>query len=250
MFEQVQSQVSNISKEVQQITGNIIGRDGQAIKAESNNDVVATIASVVAQAGTVFSGANFILPKFWADSSFDRQYDVSFKFVSPYGDNLSVFFNVMLPFLFILSLSLPRQYGPSGKLYPYLVQVDAPGLFSCPMGAVTSITFKKGGDNMWFNSSGLPLVIEGSLNIIDLYSSITLPANYAETLVNMSTRAFLYNLGGLTLYDAIDSTLENSLTTRFLETFKLPFYSLDWTNDRINDVKRFLGLGKDTSTIR
>lgn len=250
MFEQVQSQISNISKEVQQITGNIIGRDGQPIEVQSNNSVVSTIGSVVAQAGTLFTGSNFILPKYWQDSTFDRQYDVSFKFVSPYGDNLSVFYNVMLPFLFILSLSIPRQYGPSGKLYPYLIQMDAPGLFSCPMGAVSSITFKKGGDNMWFNSSGLPLVIEGSMNIIDLYTALTLPANYAETLVNMSTRAFLYNLGGLTLYDAIDSTLENSITTRLLETFKLPFYGLDWTNDRVNDIKRFLGVGKTEGTAR
>lgn len=250
MFEQVQSQISNISKEVQQITGNIIGRDGQPIEVQSNNEVVSTIGSVVAQAGTLFTGSNFILPKYWQDSTFDRQYDISFKFVSPYGDNLSVFYNVMLPFLFLLSLAIPRQYGPSGKLYPYLIQMDAPGLFSCPMGAISSITFKKGGDNMWFNSSGLPLVIEGSVNVIDLYTALTLPANYAETLVNMSTRAFLYNLGGLTLYDAIDSTLENSLTTRLLETFKLPFYGLDWTNDRVNDIQRFLGIGKYPGTAR
>ena len=245
MFEQVQGNISQMSREIQNITGTIVGRNGESIHVESNNDIVSKIASTVSQAGTVLTGAQFILPKFWADSSFDRQYDVSFKFVSPYGDNLSVFFNVMLPFLFILSLSLPRQYGPSGKDFPFLVQVDCPGFFSCPMGAISSITFKKGGDNMWFNSAGLPLVIEGSINIIDLYASLTLPANYAETLVNMSTRAFLYNLGGLTMYDAIDSTLSQSLTTRFLETFKIPFYGLDWSTDKVLDVQRYLGLNKN-----
>lgn len=244
MFEQVQGNISQMSREIQNITGTIVGRNGEPIHVESNNDIVSKIASTVSQAGTVLTGAQFILPKFWADSSFDRQYDISFKFVSPYGDNLSVFFNVMLPFLFILSLALPRQYGPSGKDFPFLVQVDCPGLFSCPMGAISSITFKKGGDNMWFNSAGLPLVIEGSINVIDLYASLTLPANYAETLVNMSTRAFLYNLGGLTMYDAIDSTLSQSLTTRFLETFKIPFYGLDWTTDKVLDVQRYLGLNK------
>lgn len=245
MFEQVQGNISQMSREIQNITGTIVGRNGERIHVESNNDIVSKIASTVSQAGTVLTGAQFILPKFWADSTFDRQYDVSFKFVSPYGDNLSVFFNVLLPFLFILSLSLPRQYGPSGKDFPFLVQVDCPGFFSCPMGAISSITFKKGGDNNWFNSAGLPLVIEGSINIIDLYASLTLPANYAETLVNMSTRAFLYNLGGLTLYDAIDSTLSQSLTTRFLETFKIPFYGLDWTTDKVLDVQRYLGLNKN-----
>jgi hypothetical protein len=245
MFEQVQGNISQMSREIQNITGTITGRNGEPIHVESNNDIVSKIASTVSQAGTVLTGAQFILPKFWADSSFDRQYDISFKFVSPYGDNFSVFFNVMLPFLFILSLALPRQFGPSGKDFPFLVQVDCPGLFSCPMGAISSITFKKGGDNMWFNSAGLPLVIEGSINVIDLYASLTLPANYAETLVNMSTRSFLYNLGGLTMYDAIDSALSQSLTTRFLETFKIPFYGLDWTIDKVLDVQRYLGLNKN-----
>jgi hypothetical protein len=63
---------------------------------------------------------------------------------------------------------MPRQDGVSGYTSPYLLQIDAPGYFACPMGVITSFSFNKGGDEKMFNSRGLPLIIEGSFSVTDL----------------------------------------------------------------------------------
>lgn len=242
MFEGVQDQISSMSKELQYMKGTFYGKSGEKTEVVSNDATAKQVGSTAAMAGTILTGSKLILPKFWAEGSFQRSYELSYRFVSPYGDNHSIFFNVMLPFLFLLACSIPRQDGPSGMKNPYMIQVDAPGYFSCPMGAVQSITFKKGGDNMWFNANGLPMVIEGSISIIDLYSALSIPNTYGEMMVNVGTRAYLNTLGGLTLYDTMDATIVNSLTNRLLSLAKLPTYPIVYVDDKINDFKRWAGI--------
>ena len=242
VLQAAQQSVSDASKQLQQGLGAVVGASNDPIKIESNSEVVSKLASAVSNASASITGANFQHPKFWSNSDFTRNYNISFRFVSPYGDNLSVFFHVIMPFLFILCFALPRQFGPSGMDFPFILQLDCPGFFSCPMGCVTSVDFKKGGDNFWFNASGLPLVIDGSLTVVDLYNALSLPANYAETLVNIGTRSFLNTLGGLTLYDTLDPTLSKSITTRLLELFKLPTYPIEWGRESIAEFQRYFGL--------
>ena len=244
MFEGVQDQISNLSKELSYMKGTFYGRGGEATTVVSNDATAQQVGSVATMAGTVLSGSKLILPKFWSDSSFQRSYEISYRFVSPYGDNQSIFFNVMLPFLFLLTCSIPRQDGPSGMKNPFMLQVDAPGFFSCPMGAVQSITFRKGGDNMWFNANGLPLMIEGSISVIDLYSALSIPNTYGEMLVNLGTRAYLNTLGGLTLYDTMDATLADSLTNRILSIAKAPTYPINILEETMADIRRVFGFTK------
>ena len=55
----------------------------------------------------VVNGSNLFFPEVWQDSRFDKSYNVSFKFYSPYGDKLSIFRFVYVPFIALLALALP-----------------------------------------------------------------------------------------------------------------------------------------------
>ena len=218
VFEGLIGKVSRWSREIQALTGETTGANlGGAtdLQVETANDMyskqMSMLGSVFSKGSSALSGAKVILPQIWDDSKFDRSYNVSFRFVSPYGDDRSVFMNVIVPFLFILSLALPRQDGPSGMFYPFLAQMDCPGYFSCQMGIVTSLSFTKGGsENLW-NSSGLPLVIEGTFSVGDLYSALSLPKTNEEFATNLGTAAFVANLVGAPMYGVLDKSLASSV---------------------------------------
>lgn len=219
VFEGLVGKVSRWSREIQALTGettgaNITGSNEVNIETGKGmyQDQMSRIGKMFNSAGSALSGAKVILPQIWDDSKFDRSYNISFRFVSPYGDDRSVYLNVIVPFLFILTLALPRQDGPSGMQYPYLAQVDCPGYFSCPMGIVNSLSFVKGGSDSLFNASGLPLIIEGTFSIGDLYSSLSLPQTNEQFVTNLGTASFINNLVGASMYSALDVSMTDSIS--------------------------------------
>lgn len=217
VFEGLTGKISRASRELSTILGaefgNIQGGDHRKIETAGNVaiDDASLVGRVIENAGNALTGSKVILPQIWEDSRFDRSYNVSFRFVSPYGDDRSVFLNVIIPFMFILSCALPTQDGPSGMKFPFLVQMDCPGYFSCPMGVINSLSFTKGGSDALFSRSGLPLVIEGTFSVMDLYSSLSLPLDDSQFVTNLGTSAFISNIVGASLYQTEDAALGDKL---------------------------------------
>jgi hypothetical protein len=189
-------------------------------------------------------GVKTIMPEIWQDSKFERSYNISFRFISPYGDKQSIVRHVIIPFLFLLTASTPRQMGPSGKVFPYIFQIDAPGWFCAPMAAITSMSFTKGGDGTYFSKDGLPLMIEGSISVVDLYSDLTIPKTYGEFATNMGTASFLHNLAGLPIYHSMDATLMSKVTNKITDTLSRIYGNVTYTEEEINAVSLFLGFTK------
>ena len=208
----------------------------------SENEQMQSTGQVSNIASKALSGSNFDFPQVFDESKFNRSYEVSFRFISPRGDDRSVLNHVLIPFLFLFTCAAPRQEGVNGHISPFLVQVDAPGFFSCPMGVVTSFSFRKGGDELMFNNRGLPLIIEGSMTITDLYSSLSLPLTYSQFGTNFGTSAFLNNLGGLSLYATIDNTLKNRFTNFVRDGITSVLHPYNIINSEINSLKRYFGI--------
>lgn len=219
VFEGLDSKVSRWSREVQAITGmNVasaaakdsdvpVSVDGGLFGAEAS-----LVGGIAQRARAALTGAKVIIPQIWDDSKFSRSYNISFRFTSPYGDDRSAYVNVILPFLFLLTCALPKQDGPSGQSVPFLLQMDCPGRFSTPMGVITDLSFIKGGSDMLFNASGLPMVIEGTFAVSDLYNSLSLPLENSQMLTNFGTAAFLNNLVGASLYQSEDPGMAEQLS--------------------------------------
>lgn len=256
VFEGLLGKVSRWSREIQALVGdsagaNVGGSETPDLKIETAKSMyenqMSMIGNMLNKTSSTLSGSKVILPQIWDDSKFDRSYSISFRFVSPYGDDNSVLMNVIIPFLFILTLALPRQDGPTGMIYPFLVQLDCPGFFNCQMGIVTSLNFTKGGEDNLFNSSGLPLVIQGTFQVADLYSALSLPQNNAEFVTNTGTAAFVSNLGGGGLYAALNPKIRERFANFVKGSLLSVTNPLNKIEHGIIELSRFSGLAGELS---
>ena len=63
----------------------------------------------VVQSFMASNGMRVMYPQLWANSAYQKNITVSFNFISPYGDPLSIFQYVYVPFFSLLAFVLPRQ---------------------------------------------------------------------------------------------------------------------------------------------
>ena len=195
--------VASTVLEVNNILGtNANGEEG-AIKSAMNH-----ISQFVSDesAGTIRAGLGDALkgnipnfPQIWKDNSFSREYSLSFKLYSPYGDPASIYKNVLLPFSMLLAYALPKQNTFTTFRSPFLFQLDCPGQFACDMGLVTSISFVKGGSDGLWGWSGLPRAIDVTMNVVDLYPTLMQSNNTSALYSNTGLITFLDNLAGINL---------------------------------------------------
>ena len=220
--------VSNAAMETTEVTS-----------SDANTQAAGIAANI---ASRTLNGAAYDFPNIFDASKFNRSYEIAFRFVSPRGDDRSVLNYVLAPFLFMLTCCTPRQEGPTGHISPFILQVDAPGFFSTPMGVATSFSFRKGGDEMLFNDRGLPLVIEGSMTVNDLYSNLSLPLSYKQFATNFGTSAFLNTLGGLNLYATMDMSLMDASMNFAKDLIAVRVSPIHIANEEVYKMRRFLGI--------
>lgn len=184
---------SNIVGEVAMITGNMENMERKAI-GENAEDIG---NDTLAQFKSILNGEKLILPRIWKNSRYSKSYNINMKFFSPYGDRESIWNNVYMPVLVLLAMTLPRQKSFASYDANYLVQVDCPGYFSVDIGAITNLSIVRGGtENLW-SYDGLPLAIDVSLQIEDLYSSMMLSEDSTYLKYNIGLRNLFLNMAGL-----------------------------------------------------
>ena len=116
----------------------------------------------IAQSYAVTNGMKVMYPELWADGSYSKSMTFDFNFVSPYGDPLSIFKYVYVPFCCLLCLTLPRQADDNGYVSPFFVRADMPGVITCDLGFISNMSYTKGGGSGLFTKDGLPRAISGS----------------------------------------------------------------------------------------
>jgi hypothetical protein len=187
----------------------------------------------------VINGSNLFFPEVWQDSRFDKSYNISFKFYSPYGDKLSIFRFVYVPFIALLALALPRQDGLLGYEAPFIFKMSSPGRFDIDMGAVTSMTIQKGGsDNLW-TSEGLPQMIEVNMNVIDLYPQLIQVKQHGLLAYNIGLSSFLENMAGirpsqLNFHLRLKALVNRKINNSFI--FNIPENVEHWAEDFMQEV--------------
>jgi len=171
--------------------------------AAASQDIGAVITGLNATMKDAASkGEQIIYPKMWKSSQFEKSYNLSFKFETPYGDPQSIFEFVYLPFLMLLTFALPRQVKPDSFKAPMLVRLDSPGLMSCDMGMFTSFSFVRGGASNSWAANGLPRVIDVTATVTDMYPSMAVATNQALLRQNIGLSTFLDNMCGLNVMEA------------------------------------------------
>lgn len=155
----------------------------------------------VVSSSALIHGALISLPEVWNSSSFSRNYRISFKFNTPYGDIFSVLVNVYLPMLILMAMGMPRRVGPSEYIAPFVVKVDAPGHFTLDLAAIESITVQRGGSESSWTVHSLPTSVEVQLSIKDLMPQLIGVDSIRGVFANRTLAYFLSNLSGCAVDD-------------------------------------------------
>jgi hypothetical protein len=174
------------------------GESGLAgiFNAVRNLSTTQDLSSVV-QAFSVTNGMKVMYPNLWADSSYSKNVNFNFNFVSPYGDPLSIFQYVYVPFFSLLAFVLPRQAAENGYVSPLFVRADVPGLITSDLALITDLTWIKGGDNNLWTKDKLPRAISGSFTVTDLFPYLSMVKRLSFLSANPSFTVFLDNMSGL-----------------------------------------------------
>ena len=147
---------------------------------------------------TIKVGGQLVFPEIWNDSDAGRSYDITIKLRSPDGDNFSWYMNIAVPLIHLLGFVLPRQLGYNGIQSPFLVRAYYKGFFNVNMGIITSMNISRGEKCKW-NLQGLPLDVDVSFTIKDLYQSLSMADSddIVQLSKNVDELDYLANLCGI-----------------------------------------------------
>jgi hypothetical protein len=167
--------------------------------------------SALVQQFAVTNGMKVIYPEYWNNSSYFKNMTFNFNFVSPYGDPLSIFQYVYVPFFSLLAFAMPRQAAENGLVSPFLVRADMPGIITSDLAMITQIDWVKGGSAGLFTKDKLPRSISGSFTVQDMYPYLSATKRLSFLSANPSFTVFLDNMAGLrALYnDSSDDPYED-----------------------------------------
>jgi hypothetical protein len=76
---------------------------------------------ILAKASGLLAGSRMVFPEIWTDSSFSRSYSCSMKLNSPYGNNLAIYLNIIVPICHLLCLTLPRENFNNMYYSPFIL---------------------------------------------------------------------------------------------------------------------------------
>jgi hypothetical protein len=154
--------------------------------------------SALVQQFTVTNGMKVQYPQLWESSNYSKNMNFTFNFVSPYGDPLSIFQYVYVPFFSLLAMAMPRQAAENGLVSPFFVRADIPGWITSDLGLITDVTWQKGGpDGTLWTKDKLPRAISGSFTVTDLYPYLSSVKRLSFLSANPSFTVFLDNMAGL-----------------------------------------------------
>lgn len=208
------NQVNDLSREIQFLMGGASGKSFEDLVGNNFEDAfdqiknftdkyVQVIPSLLMSRlkntlSTIKVGGQLVFPEIWNDSDFGRSYDITIKLRTPNGDNFSWFMDIAVPLMHLLAFVLPRQLGYNGIQSPYLVRAFYRGQFNVSMGIISSMSISRGDKCKW-NLQGLPLDVDVSLTIKDLYQSLSMSPSddFIGLGKNVDQIDYLANLCGI-----------------------------------------------------
>ena len=238
LMEQMNSQAQQSDEANGGTTSDAMSGDVTKVITNVMKKAALKVASQFSESALVLSGkGRASLPDVFASSSFSRNFSFAFKFHSPYGDNMSIFENLYIPFLTLLAFSAPRQIGKMSYTSPFALQVNVKNHVFIPTAMVESLSVTRGQDSNDWTPSGYPKTLTVELTIKDCEPNIALPLasrgpiRSAMEIMFPATgiSEYLMSLGGLTLRDM--NLFSGSRIDRAKQMFFATWNSkLDWDN--------------------
>lgn len=160
-------------------------------------------------ATTVLSGANLVFPDIWKNASFGKSYNIEIELKTAYGNRKNILMDLFVPAWFWICLTAPRQLSVNSFRSPFLLRCHVPGIFNSDMAIVESLNISKGGDGTAWSAEGFPLEMRLSINIRELYSSLSISSINAASLDdaynylwNTALHDYIGSMSGLDMREA------------------------------------------------
>jgi len=179
---------------------NVLGFGLQKGKDFANNQFAKLGLS--SEAGMVAGGlGRFMLPEIWSDSTFDKSYSISIKLRSPYGHRLSIFENEFVPLAFLIGMTAARKIGLQSYTNPFYVKMFAKGLFSVPMGMITSLSISRGEDSNDRTVEGFFRTTNVNISVKDMLPTMCVGVGGGEMSImnasNLGMNNYIFTLCGI-----------------------------------------------------
>jgi hypothetical protein len=136
---------------------------GQAPVITAVSEVVKSVADII------LTGKRLNFPKIWSNSSHSTNMSTVIKLVSPYGSPKAIYEFIIKPLTYLILLAAPHtEDGISyGDNIP--ITIKAYGMNYITLGAINSITLRRGGNDTSFNIYRQPLSIDVSIDFQALF---------------------------------------------------------------------------------
>ncbi len=144
-------------------------------------------------------GQKMIYPEIYKSSKSSMNYEFDVTLTSPYGDIYNYYMNIVVPLLHLIALAAPRMVTSNTITSPYIVQAYIPGMCTCQLGIIESMSIQKNPSGKHVSVNGFPLTVKVHFTIKELYNALSIsPANDPSSfLYNETLNDYLANLAGL-----------------------------------------------------
>lgn len=139
------------------------------------------ISGLLALAGTGLVD----IPQRWEESSSNvfTQSSYTIELRSAYGDPLSIFLNLYVPFICLLAGAVPISHGNQSYGAPMLCELHQRGRRTIKLGLIDSLSVTRGAGTVGWNEDGLPLGLDITFSVANLSSVMHMPIDTG--LMNM-----------------------------------------------------------------
>lgn len=124
----------------------------------------------------VAGGSIVDFPEVWDDSQASvgsQSYTIQLR--SPYGNDFSLFQNLIIPLCFLLAGALPLSTGKQSFVSPFLCEIFSRGKQTTRLGIIDSMSITRGVGNYGWRADGKPMAIDVTFNVKDLTTVLTMP---------------------------------------------------------------------------
>jgi SH3 domain protein len=204
-----------------------------------NTGITDMLKRILDVSSNVVKGENMIIPQIYSGSSYDRRYSLTVHLKSIYGSKLAYYLDVLVPLFHLLALALPKQTSANTYGAPFLIKVFCDGIFTTNLGIVSSISINKNVDPESWTVDGFPSEVDVSLEIVDLYSDLTMSpqTNIEMFLANSSLIDYIGTTCGLNFLEPqITNKMKNYITTIKNAFGDIPENIVSVMNDKVDNL--------------
>jgi hypothetical protein len=162
----------------------------------------------------MLGGAKLVFPQIITESKYGKSISCECTFPSIYGDEEAVYINTLRSYLHILAFVLPHQVRTNLDMYtfPFIVKAFCRGLFNVEMGAITSFSVQRGGqDNTLWSFNGPSEIISVEFEITPLINQLVMSSSQDGIGWLMKNKGLQEYLSAVSAFDARNDQFELAL---------------------------------------